>query len=155
MTKYIFKQTGEEVELEPWRWQAYYTDGSVIKQFDKIDEEYGEFHQFGEVDHTRVSHIKVVSDDPKRHYTVLFNPHLAAQGRAKLIYFYRNALKVIETVNHEGQIETTGEPLHARAYVFGYEQDGQKHLTMITPSGEVILTDNADRVELHIPTKEV
>lgn len=150
MTKYIHIPTGDEVELEAWRWEAYYLDGSVIKQFDKLDEEHGEFHRFAEIDQARLHLFKMVSDNPGYHFTLLFDPRTM-----KLVHFYKNSIKAVEAIGDDGHIKTIGEPLTSRGYVFGYESGGQKHFLFISPSGEIVMTDDPDKVALTIATKEI
>lgn len=156
MTKYFFNRDGqpEEVELERWRWEAYYLDGSVLKQFNKLDEENGEFHQFKEIDQTKLNYFRMVSDDPGRVFTVLFNAELHKEGKMDLIHFYQKGMKVVETVNEKGEIIVTEYPLSDKNYCFGYSLNGKKTVNIITPSGDVILTDDPNRVYLEIPTKE-
>ena len=150
MTKYIHTETQEEVDLEKWRWEAYYLDGSVIKQFDKLDDEHGEFHRFVEIDQSRLHLFKMVSDNPQYHFTLLFDP-----SYMKLVHFYKNSVKSVQAIDMNGNMETIGEPLMSRGYMFGYESRGHKHFIFITPSGEIVITDDSDKVALTIETKEI
>lgn len=134
MTKqYEFTRDGkpEQVSREAWRWEARYTDGSVLQQF---DDETGLFHQFAEIDQSQLHLFRMVHDTLPAH-VLLFQP-----AKMKLIHFYRNIV-----LDYMG-----GNPQRIRVYCFGYEhQDARgnvhKVVTMITPQ-EVVVTDNPDLV---------
>lgn len=138
MTKYIFDRKQEDgtlkaeaVFLEPWRWEAYYIDGTVLKQFDKIDEDHGVFHQFAEIDQTKLAQFRMVNDTTPP-LILMCDP---AAGN-KLIHFYRNI-----------GLDFMGEVKRIRLYFFGYETlSGQKVLTCIAPDGSIINTDDADKI---------
>lgn len=123
--KYKFLKDGNiiEVDKEKWCWEAYYTDGSFLKQFD----DGGWFHQFSEIDQSRLKVFKMVGDGC---HTLLFSPKM------KLVHYYKRYVLNFGTVNEK----------RFTAYVFGYEvkinNRTVKNLQVITPSGETVLTEN-------------
>lgn len=124
---FLSKETGqwEAVEPENWRWEAHYSNGEVLKQFDDS----GLFHQFAEIDQSRLFAFKMVSDD-KPPYTLLF-----PEG-GKLIHFYRNIVLGMGTPNMR----------KIRLYCFGYERNGVKVILVITPTGEAVITNDVEKV---------
>jgi hypothetical protein len=135
MPKYKFfrQDTGlwTEVYEEIWRWEAYYEDGQVLKQFD----DHGIFHQFAEIDQSRLAMFKMVSSQYPQTYTLLFSdPHM------KLIHFYRNSILNAGTSSEK----------RTRLYCFGYEKkigsNVHKVLMMITPSNNLIVTEDPNLV---------
>ena len=111
--------------VETWHWEAYYEDGSVLKQF--ADD--GIFHQFAEIDQTRLAVFKMVSRVHPQRYTLLFT-----DPSMKLVHFYRN------TVLNAG----TKDEKRIRYYCFGYEKKVgsgvQKVIMMIAPDGSLVVT---------------
>lgn len=138
---YIDKQTGEVVELERWAWEAVYHDGLLLKQFDKIDDEHGEFHRFAEIDQSRLWYFHMVNDAGKK-LTLMFRP-----GTMKLIHKYRNHIQVTEVLGKDG-VTTIQNEIRQKAYFFGYEESGKKFIIFIAPNDEVIFTDDPDKVRL-------
>lgn len=133
--KYIFNRNGEWIdagEKELWCWEAYYNDGTFLKQFGDD----GIFHQFKEIDQSKLAHFKMVSDDFPP-FTVIFNPK-----KMKLIHFYK---KTRLNIGSENETFFT-------MYCFGWEAKvlGRtvKMLAVVTPSGEVILTENPDLIDI-------
>lgn len=126
--KYKFIKDGQEIEAikEIWNWEAIYTDGTELKQFgdDSI------FHQFKEIDQTKLATFKMVADD-KPPFTLLFNPK-----KMKLIHFYKRFCLNMGTE----------EEKKFTVYCFGYETKTlgrtNKVNLAIVPSGEVILTED-------------
>lgn len=153
MTKYIHMPTGDEVQLEKWRWEAYYLDGTCIKQFDILSEELGEYHQFHEIDQNNLHVFKMV-DGNGSSYALLFNPYKARVGAAKLVHKYRGSIKVVERVNADGSV-VADDPITAKSYLFGHVVDGKGSFIVIAHTGEVIMTDDPDLVNLEIRTQEV
>jgi hypothetical protein len=131
MTEWKFYREGgsepEPVPLEPWRWEAHYTDGTVLKQFgdDQI------YHQFREINQPALANFRMVSDG---------QPPMIIQWRdgLKLIHFYRNCHFNVGTDNE----------IRARIYCFGYEDAAAKVLLAIMPDGGVVVTDSIDTVTL-------
>lgn len=130
MVKYKFLKENKIIETnkEDWCWEAYYDKG-VLKQFD--DE--GWFHQFKEIDQSKLRVFKMVHET-KPPFTLLFN------DKMKLIHYYKRYRLDI------------GTPLERSftAYCFGYEVNTKgrvtKSILVITPSGETILTENPDLI---------
>lgn len=137
MAKYKFFRkdlnTWIETPAETWQWEAHFEDGSVLKQFDDD----GLFHQFAEIDQSRLAMFKMVSPHHTHSYTLLFS-----DPAMKLIHFYRN------TVLNAG---TTTEQ-RSRLYCFGYEkklgQKTQKLILVITPTQGLLVTENPDLITI-------
>lgn len=135
MSKYKFlqKNTGQwiETEEEIWKWEAHYSDGSVLKQFDDDLN----FHQFIEIDQSRLALFKMTSSVYPQVYTLVFS-----DPTMKLIHFYRN------TVLNTG----TPDEKKIRLYCFGYEQvigpKNHKVIMIITPSNNLIVTEDPNLV---------
>src|SRR3989344_4017226 len=71
------------VSEEVWQWEAYFENGTVLKQFD----DNGLFHQFAEIDQGQLAVFKMVSRHYPQTYTLLFS-----DPDMKLIHFYRNTI---------------------------------------------------------------
>ena len=129
MTKtYTFYRDGvpETVQCEAWRWEAHYDDGTVLKQF---DDETGQFHQFKEIDQSRLKLFRMVHDNMLP-YVLIFRSE-----SMKLIHFYKRAV-----LDYMGS-----NPTRITMYCFGYEQNGQKFTVVIAPN-EIIVTDDPNIV---------
>lgn len=115
-----------ETPEETWYWEAHYEDGQVLKQFD--DE--GIFHQFTEIDQSRLAIFKMKSKHYPQSYSILFS-----DPNMKLIHFYRNSILNAGTDCEERQ----------RLYCFGYEKHSKtntlKVVMIITPSNELVITE--------------
>ena len=113
----------EEVSLERWGWVAVYKDRTELRQF---DEETGTFHQFKEIDQSKLDMFKMVSKD-KLPYTLMFDPNTM-----KLIHYYKTS------VLENGQIKL-------RSYCFGYEKNINgvvvKTIATILPTDNLTLSD--------------
>ncbi len=137
MQDYIFQRTEtgqvESVIKERWCWEAHYTDGSLLKQFD----DNGIFHQFREIDQSKLLSFKMVNVENDKVFTLIFNPK-----SMKLIHFYRNIVLNVGT----------SEEKKIKLYCFGFEKKffgrTQKSLMAIMPSNEVIITENLDNMEV-------
>jgi|WetSurMetagenome_2_1015567.scaffolds.fasta_scaffold00223_12 hypothetical protein len=127
--KWVFSRDGvpEEVERELWCWEAVYTDGTLLKQFDDD----GFFHQFGEIDQTRLSYFRMATGHSPP-ITMMFLPGM------KLIHFYRNARL---NVGMENEVSL-------RLYCFGYQLGDHKVIMAIMPDYSVMLVDDMDRIKL-------
>lgn len=117
--------------VETWQWEAYYEDGSVLKQFG----EDGVFHQFAEIDQSHLAIFKMVSNEHPQTYKILFsNPKM------KLIHFYRNIILNAGAENEE----------RLRMYCFGYEKKVGKKvhkvIMMITPENNLIVTEDSSLI---------
>jgi len=126
--KFFRQETGEyeDVADEKWKWIATYNDGTLLKQFDNE----GLFHQFKEIDQSKLLLFRLVSDAGMSK-TLIFKPGW------KLIHFYRN------TVLENGQV-------HLRMTVMGYEKPGERFLLVVMPNDEVILTDDLENIGFDI-----
>ena len=129
--KFLRNGVWEDVKEEVWQWVAHFSDGTKLKQF----AEDGLFHQFKEIDQTKLAIFKMVSEG-KQDYTLLFDPL-----RMKLIHYYK---KVRLNMGAEDEKFIT-------AYCFGFETKTagrtSKVNIMLMPSGETIVTENTDSVE--------
>lgn len=127
--KFFRKDINKWIEATPetWQWEAFYEDGSYLKQFG----EDGIFHQFSEINQKKLAVFKMVSPKFPQTYTLLFS-----DPNMKLIHFYRN------TVLNSG----TDEEEHLKTYCFGYEkkigEKVQKVIMMITPNSGLIVTED-------------
>jgi hypothetical protein len=134
MSKYTFIRNGieEEVNAEKWRWIAIYSDGEVLKQFD--DENH--FHQFKEIDQSKLAVFRMLKDDTSMNYDLIFN-----SADMKLIHFYRHT-----------QLENGAIKL--KCYVFGYEKNINgvtvKSLQMIMPDDKLITADDLDNIAIGV-----
>jgi len=127
--KFLRDGVWEDVREEKWKWEAYYSDGTMLKQFG----DNGLFHQFAEIDQTKLSIFKMVSEG-KPCYTLLFDPL-----KMKLVHYYKNYRLDMGAKNER----------FITAYCFGYQIKSriEKMTIMILPSGETIVTENTDGVE--------
>ncbi len=131
--KFFQKKTGQwiEAEEEVWRWEAYFSNGQILKQYSDD----GLYHQFGEIDQSQLALFKMISTQSPQVYSVIF-----ADPDMKLIHFYRNTVLAAGS-EHEK---------HIRFYCFGYEKKiasrTQKVIMMITPEGNLIVTEDPDLV---------
>jgi hypothetical protein len=129
--KYFRKDLNKWIVAPPevWQWEATYEDGSYLKQFG----EDGIFHQFAEIDQSRLAMFKMISPEFPQTYSLLFS-----DPNMKLIHFYRNIVLNTGTDKEE----------RIRIYCFGYEKKVgahvQKTILMITPSSDVIITEDPD-----------
>lgn len=134
--KFHRKETGktEDVQCEKWRWIAIYNDDTELKQFDEAT---GIFHQFKEIDQSKLKTFRMVSDKNPVGFYLLFQA-----DKMKLIHFYRNVVFDYMSKN----------PTRIRLYVFGYEENingrTYKRLTCIMPDDGVVLTDDPSRIDL-------
>lgn len=131
---YKFLRNGqwEAVNEEVWKWEAHYQDGKVLKQFG----EDGIFHQFDEINQSELTAFKMVTDG-KPPFTLLFNPE-----KMKLIHFYKRARLNVGT----------DQETFLTMYCFGYETKTfnrtNKTMVMLMPTGEMILTEDTNLVEI-------
>lgn len=117
------------VDEETWAWEAYFEDGTVLKQFGDD----GVFHQFSEIDQAHLAMFKMTSKAYPQTYSILFS-----DSEMKLIHFYRN------TILNGG----TDMEQRTRLYCFGYEKKigtrTHKVIMMITPSNGLIVSEDPD-----------
>ncbi len=125
--KYLRPETGELEDVLPeiWKWEAHYSDGSILYQYNDFD---SSFHQFREIDFSRLCVFKMVSNDFTHSYTIIYEPSM------KLLHFYSN------------YIYPTGDRL--RVYCFGYEKNSEKIINVILPSNELVITNDVSNLNL-------
>jgi len=116
----------EKVQPERWRWEAEYSDGSILKQFEDKKLNYdndiylGWFHQFREIDQSKLLYLRMVCEDPSiKHYTLVFNPYYM-----KAVHFYRKGRKAIFTKEDKSEFYYA----YYKVYVFGYDFNLEKFL---------------------------
>lgn len=131
--KFFRQETKEWIDTpeEVWAWEAHYEDGAVLKQFDDD----GLFHQFSEIDQSRLAIFKMTSKIYPQTYSLLFS-----DPNMKLIHFYRNTV-----LNATTDLEE-----RSRYYCFGYEKKigarTYKFLMIITPANELLVTEDPDLI---------
>src|SRR5437867_954823 len=80
-------ETGQNEKVTPERfcWEAHYTTGEILKQFNDED---GSFHQFREIDTQRLSVFRMINYETGKFFDIQWHP------ARKLIHFYnRNVLE--------------------------------------------------------------
>lgn len=120
----FFKFNGEVIPLERYVWIASYDDGSYLKQFDERD---CSFHQFKEINQSKLSHFIMQStEEESKRYELIFMEGM------KLIHYYRNIILNFGTKQEK----------RFRLYCFGYEKNGNKFIVSIWPNGETSIGEN-------------
>jgi hypothetical protein len=128
--KYLRADNQEEegVQEEVWQWEAIFQDGSNLSQF---DQKTGLFHQFTEIDQSKLAVFKMISPTHPQVYSLVFDAKTM-----KLIHFYRNV--VLEAA--------TESERRVKLYCFGYEDKSKKQIFAITPESELIITTDPDLI---------
>jgi len=131
-TDFIFKrpETGktEIAKRERWRWVAHYKNGTKLHQF---DDEAGIFHQFREIDQSKIESFQMVSDQNPEGINLLIPPN-----GADLIHFYRN-------------VRLAGRKDWIKLYFFGWKIKNQRgrsiqKLICIYPNDKIALVDELE-----------
>lgn len=121
-------------QLERWQWVAIYNDNTSLKQFDETT---GFFHQLKEIDQTKLNIFRMLCDDLKMQYDLVFNP-----TEMKLIHFYRNSI-------------LRNDKYRLKSYCFGYEKRVKgvsvKTIATILPNDALIFSDNGIDLVVDIP----
>lgn len=125
-TEWTFE--GKTITPEKWRWVAIYPDGEVLKQFDDS----GRFHQFREIDQSRLVAFSMVCEDCPVKFTIQFEPGM------KLIHFYENTIQ---------KSMSSGKERRIRIPCFGYERNGETVLHMIV-GNELVTTNDTSKVKV-------
>jgi hypothetical protein len=112
-----------EEEYPEWKWEAHYTDGSVLKQYDE------EYHKAADIDQSRLAAFALVHET-KPPVIIGWRPSL------KLTSFYYRVRKTLPVSNT------------LRIYCVDFHENGSAWTMVITPEGGVILTDNIDKIEV-------
>lgn len=129
--KYTFIREGipEEVKDEPWKWEAFYLDETSLKQFGDD----GIFHQFQEIDQSKLKRFVMYNSENGLQHSLIFNP-----DTMKLLHFYRR----VRDLNTNELLGTM--------YIFGFEKDVNgklvSHFIYITPTNELVITDDKELV---------
>ncbi len=148
----------EDVAEELWQWEAHYIDGTILRQFDDNHPlpEFGEgvflFHQLREIDQSKLKAFKMVSAIELPTYQ--FNgktDQVVMEKQTKTLLFNPKFMKLIHYYKVYG-FDFMHEHRKAKIYVFGYENNvngvSVKFLNMIMPTGEVVTTDDQNKVIL-------
>lgn len=125
MQEYLDKENNP-VEVERWRWVAFYKDASYLTQFD--DENFV-YHYFDEIEQDKVLAFGLVSDGKQ------FIKNIPPE--AKLIHYYDNLV-------HQPM---GGSPVNYRLYCFGYQTKDEKRIWTILPT-DVVIEGNIKDMEL-------
>ncbi|MFZ2882214.1 MAG: hypothetical protein WA019_04015 [Candidatus Moraniibacteriota bacterium] len=126
---YKFNRNGvsEEVLPELWRWEAYFNDGTFLKQFGDD----GVFHQFAEIDQSKLAVFKMTSPDFPQVFAMPFDPKTM-----KLVHYYKKT----------GLAVGTPEFREIKCYCFGFEKKrigrSEKHFVVIVPNGEFVICED-------------
>lgn len=131
MTVYKFyREPGRYIKAQPerWRWEAYYTDGSSLKQFDDKELLY---HQFREIDQSKLDRFVM------RHEKSYLVPAITLKFKPwmKLIHYYENTVSM-----SMGR----GPTRHEKVYCFGYEGSKGKTIIRILPDDSIEVTDGSN-----------
>ncbi len=119
----VFTFNGQPVSPEAYGWQAFYSDGSSLLQFDGATML---FHRFSEIDQSRLRTFKMVSADGTKNLLLDFSEGM------KLIHYYRNVCLQFGTPQEQ----------RFKLYCFGYQKGDQKVIISIWPNGEVSVGEN-------------
>jgi len=124
----FYREDGEVIEATPekWQWEADYSDGFTLKQFD----DYGRFHQFKEIDQSKLVSFRMVCEGAPQ-YIIRWKPEY------KLIHFYR----VTSLENFT---------IKVKLYCFGFETDKVKVILFIMPDNSIIVTDDIDNINIEV-----
>ena len=104
-----------------WLWEAHYTDGTVLKQ---------EGHKIRDIEQDRLHSFCMTGEE--REILIHWRPWY------KLIHFYRTII-----------IHGNTEERRVFLYVFGYQDGNYKMMMVIPPDGNIIVTDDIDKVRFH------
>lgn len=137
--KWVHPSTGEAVELERWCWEADYRNGYTLRQFDY---ETGVFHQFKEIDQSRLVRFRMVCTDSymfgEQEFPVAPPFVIEWDSSYKLVHFYKNFILRFGTP----------EELRIKLYCFGYETCGHKVIFAIMPDNQIILAVDAELIKV-------
>lgn len=126
--QYTFTENGKDINvpLEKWAWHVLYKDGTELKQYDDA----GRFHQFKEIDQSKVAVFEMVStENPALRHSIDM-----AQGFDQIFHFYRRSRLNIGT----------GAETHLCFYCFGAKVGGVSIYHFIMPDNRLVITTNRD-----------
>lgn len=112
-----------DTEEELWKWEAEYTDETVLKQF---DDDTGFFHQMKEIEQSKVRALRIVSSFYKNTYTLLMPQE---EYRLEIIH-YRTKLQLGKDTETVFTI-----------FVFGYEASEAKQFLVVCGENGFITND--------------
>ena len=107
-----------------WKWEARYTDGTVLKQYGDT------YHKFDEIEQDRLHSFWMVHEE-RAPIVIQWRPHL------KLIQFF---YRVRHIVSDSTKI--------IRLHCIGYQERGDKWLMVIMPDGGIVITDDIEKVKI-------
>jgi hypothetical protein len=117
------------VDLERWRWEVLYKDGTGIEQFDAE----GRFHPFSDIDRNKPIHyVQMVNDD-----------------HAPMRIFWRDDYKLI-SFTYRPFCLNFGAPdeIYGKIYFLGFQCGREKMMWAIMPDDAIILIDDMDRLKV-------
>lgn len=123
-------KTWEGVAPEAWEWEALYTDGTILRQY---DEKYV-YHQLIEVDMTKLRSFSFFSRDFPQKY--ILSPSF---DESELVCFYRQTTQNLASKT----------PKKTTFYVFGYKkltEERPKTFNIILPDGNLLVTDDIEHI---------
>ena len=130
--KFYREQTGqfESVPRERIAWEAHYCNGTILKQFDDS----GVYHQFGEIDQTKLTAFRMVTTgSPGPMWTLKWEPGY------KLIHFYRMVRLDFGTPNER----------LIKLYCFGYETpSNHKMILVVGPDNQTFVVDDVNKINV-------
>lgn len=127
--KYIHPQTDEAVRKEPWRWAAFYNDGTELRQFE-ITSKGGEFRPFSSINQDRI--VKFVLEHDTYQPITIFPP-----PGGKVEHFYINKVLRTERVLNDGQ--KVVDETRIRLYAIGYRLGKERATIQVDELGRIYL----------------
>jgi hypothetical protein len=115
-----------EAEKEIWWWEAFYEDGTHLKQFGDD----GQYHQSGEIKGEGLLALWMVNGE---------RPPICIHWRPGLKPLHKYANSIIK-----GEFEED----FVRLYCFGYEEFGIEYWTVIMPDGGIVITNNTNTIRV-------
>ena len=114
--------------MEKWKWVALYNDGTKLHQFDG-----NTIHNTKEIDYSKILMFIVYSDEHP------FSFNLPYEDGIKFFFQYERYILNLKTPQEK----------KITFYVFGYEKENEKKYFVITPSLDVIITSDLNKISLN------
>jgi hypothetical protein len=127
----FYPKVGEPQVVPPerWQWVAYYTDGTVLKQF--ADDH--RYHQFDEIQQDKLEGFVMVCQGCQP-FIIHWKP-----GR-KLIHFYQTRRLEVNTPR-----DTT-----IKMVCFGYQQGEMKVINVIMPNDQIRQVEDMSQIVIQL-----
>jgi hypothetical protein len=139
--KFFRNGVEEKVQPEKWQWIAVYSDGTILKQFDDS----GIFHQFVEIDQSRLSVFKMVSNESPSYH---FEEGNASVKEKTITLLFESGMKLIQYYDRYTFNANTPQQSNLTVYCFGYQKGREKKIFMILPNGELVITSDPEKVRV-------